>query len=53
MAKNITMINQIIDDIALGRYDSVEEAVEDLIEYGEDPIIALNSVLAMETIDVI
>jgi hypothetical protein len=53
MAKNIKMINRIIDDLARGKYDSVDEAVEDLISYGEDPEIALNSVLAMAQVDVI
>jgi len=53
MAKNIKMINKIIDDLARGRYDTVDEAVEDLISYGEDPKVALNSVLAMAQVDVI
>jgi len=47
------MINKIIDDLARGRYDTVDEAVEDLISYGEDPKVALNSVLAMAQVDVI
>ena len=53
MDKNLEMIDKIIDDLALGKYDSVQEAVDDLIYYGEDPTIALNSVLAMESIDVL
>jgi hypothetical protein len=46
------MLDQIIDDLAHGKYDTQEEAVADLIAYGEDPIVALNSVLAMDTVDV-
>lgn len=53
MAKDIKMIDKVIDDIANGKYQTVEDAVDDLIYYGEDPVTALNSVLAMETIDVI
>jgi hypothetical protein len=53
MAENLKMINQIIDDLALGKYDSVNDAVDDLISYGVDPVLALNSVLAMDTIDVV
>jgi hypothetical protein len=53
MAKNLKMIDNIYDDVALGKYDSVQEAVDDLIYYGEDPMVALNSVLAMDTVDVI
>ena len=53
MAKNTEMINRIIDDLALGKYDSVDDAVEDLISYGVDPEVALTNVMAMQTIDVI
>ena len=53
MDKNLEMIDMIIDDLAHGKYGSVQEAVDALIYYGEDPIVALYSVLAMETIDVI
>jgi hypothetical protein len=53
MAKNLKMLNKIIDDLALGKYETQEEAIADLIAYGEDPLVARTSVLAMETIDVI
>ncbi len=47
------MLNKIIDDLALGKYETQEEAIADLIASGEDPLVARTSVLAMETIDVI
>ena len=47
------MIDKVIDDIASGKYQTVEDAVDDLVFYGLDPEIALYNVLAMETIDVI
>jgi hypothetical protein len=53
MDKNLEMIDQIYDDLAHGKYGSVQEAVDALVYYGEDPMVALNSVLAMESIDVI
>ncbi len=53
MAKNLKMLDKIIDDLALGRYETQEKAIADLIAYGEDPLVARTSVLAMETIDVI
>ena len=53
MDKNQVMINKIIDDIALNKYDSIEEAIDDLIFYGEDPLVARTTVLTMDTIDVL
>jgi len=53
MDKNIKMIDKVIDDIASGKYETVEDAVDDLVFYGLDPEVALNNVLAMDSIDVI
>jgi hypothetical protein len=50
---NEERINQIIDDLALGRYDSNEKAINDLIEAGMDPTAAKINVQLMETIDII
>lgn len=50
---NEERINQIIDDLALGRYDSDEKAINDLIEAGMDPTAAKINVQLMETIDII
>lgn len=47
------MIKQIMEDLAYNVYDSIEEAIDDLIYYGVDPIVARTSVLSMETIDVV
>ena len=46
------MLDKIIDDLAGGKYDSQEDAIDDLIAYGEDPLVARTTVLAMDTIDV-
>lgn len=51
--KNIKMLNRIIDDLAIVKYESIEEAIADLVSYGEDPLIAHTMVLAMDRIDVI
>ena len=53
MDKNEIMIRQIMEDLAFGKYDSIEEAIDDLIYYGVDPLVARTSVLSMETIDVV
>ena len=53
MAENKIMIKQIIDDIALNKYDSIEEAIADLVHYGVDPFVARTTVLTMDTIDVV
>ena len=53
MAKNLKMLDKLIDDPALGKYDTQEEAIADLIAYGEDSLVARTTVLTMETIDVI
>ena len=53
MAKNIKMLNRTIDDLAIVKYESIEEAIADLVSYGEDPLIAHTMVLAMDRIDVI
>ena len=47
------MIKQIMQDLALNKYDFVEDAIDDLIFYGVDPLVARTSALSMETIDVI
>jgi hypothetical protein len=53
MAENKIMVKQIIDDIALNKYDSIEEAIDDLVHYGVDPLVARTTVLTMDTIDVV
>lgn len=53
MDKNIKMIDKVIDDIVKGKYETVEDAVDDLVFYGLDPEIAMYNVLAMDSIDVI
>lgn len=53
MATNQEMISRIMNDIALNKYDSIEEAIDDLIFYGVEPLLARTSVLSMDTIDVI
>jgi hypothetical protein len=53
MAKNLEMIDKIIDDLATGKYDSAQEAIDDLVFYGEDPNVARISVMLMEDVDVI
>jgi hypothetical protein len=53
MAKNLKMLDKIIVDLALGKYETQEEAIADLIAYGEDPLVARTTVLTMETIDVV
>ena len=53
MAKNLEMIDKIIDDLAQGKYDSAQEAIDDLVFYGEDPNVARISVMLMEDVDVI
>lgn len=53
MAKNLKMLDKIIDDLAAGKYDTQEEAIADLIAYGSDPLVARTTVLTMESIDVI
>ena len=50
---NKERINQIIDDLALGRYGSNEKAINDLIEAGMDPTAAKINVQLTETIDII
>jgi hypothetical protein len=50
---NEERIEQIIDDIALNRYDSIEKAINDLIESGVDTYVARTTVLTMDQIDVI
>jgi len=52
MAKNNIMLDQIIDDLAAGKYETQEEAIADLIAYGEDPLVARTTVLTMASIDV-
>ena len=53
MAENKIMVKQIIDDIALNKYDSIEEAIDDLVYYGVNPLVARTTVLTMDTIDVV
>jgi hypothetical protein len=53
MDKNLEMIDRIIDDLAMGKYDSAQEAVDDLIYFGMDADEARFNVSAMETVDVI
>lgn len=53
MDKNEEIIDAVIDDLALGRYDSREEAIDDLILYGMDPDVAKKTVYSMSTIDVV
>ena len=53
MAKNLKMIDKIIDDLAMGKYDSTQEAVDDLIYFGMDADDARFNVLAMDTVDVV
>jgi hypothetical protein len=50
---NEERIKQIIDDIALNRYDSIEKAINDLIEAGVNPDVAKTTVLTMDQIDVV
>jgi hypothetical protein len=50
---NEERIKQIIDDIALNRYNSIEKAINDLIEAGVDPDVARTTVLTMDQIDVV
>ena len=47
------MIDKIIDDLALNKYDSIEDAIEDLIFYGLDPLSARTASLSMDSIDVV
>ncbi len=47
------MIDKIIDDLALNKYDSIEDAIEDLIFYGLDPLSARTAALSMDSIDVV
>jgi|LakMenEpi03Aug12_release.lakeMendotaPanAssembly.Ray.scaffolds.fasta_scaffold4237830_1 hypothetical protein len=53
MDKNQVMIDKIIDDLALNKYDSIEDAIEDLIFYGLDPLSARTAALSMDSIDVV
>ena len=50
---NKDRIKQIIDDIALNRYGSIEKAINDLIEAGVDPDVARSTVLTMDQVDVV
>jgi hypothetical protein len=53
MDKNLEMIDKIYDDLAMGIYDSSQEAIDDLVFYGEDPVMAQTSVMLMEEVDVV